>query len=188
MSVVVVTPPSPAIGRDLVDAHLRLEVGVAHEDDALIDAYVAAAVAYIDGPRGRLGRAIWEQTLELRQIGFGQTIRLPYGPVRAVTSIKYVDQDGAEQTLAADQYVLSNDGVISLAHNASWPSLRGDAEGVRIRYVAGYDALPDGIRAALLMMVAHWYRNREAVTADQAAGEVPMGARALLAQYQSWAL
>lgn len=188
MSIVVVTPPAPAIDRDLVDAHLRLEVGVEHEDDALIDAYVAAAVAHIDGPRGSLGRAIWPQTLELRQNVFGGSIRLPYGPIQSVTSVKYVDPDGAEQTISADDYLLTNDGVVTLAYGESWPSLRGDAEGVRVRYVAGFATLPDAILPAVLMTVANWYKNREAVVVGQGAADLPFAAKALLGQFQSWAI
>lgn len=185
MSVVVVTPPSPAIDLDLVKAHLRVDFS---DDDALIQAYVDAAVSHIDGPRGCLGRAIWPQTLELRQNVFGGSIRLPYGPVQSVESVKYVDADGAEQTLASDQYELTSAGEIVLAHDASWPRLRGDAEGVRVRYVAGFSALPDAILTALLMTVAHWYQNREAAVVGQGAVELPFAAKALLGQFQSWAI
>jgi uncharacterized phiE125 gp8 family phage protein len=183
MSVVVVTPPSPAIDLDTVKAHLRVDFS---DDDTLIQAYVDAAVSHIDGPRGSLGRAIWTQTLELRQNVFGTEVRLPYGPVQSVTSIKYVDSDGAEQTLAEGQYILTNDGVVALAHNASWPTLRGDAEGVRVRYVAGFPTVPQSVISAVLMMVAHWYSNRDAVVIGQTAQEMPMGAQALLAQFRSW--
>jgi len=185
MSVVVVTPPAPAIDLVTVKAHLRVE----HDsDDALLQAYIDGATSHIDGPRGWLGRAIWAQTLELRQNVFGGTIRLPYGPIQSVASIKYVDTDGTEQTLPADQYLLTNDGVVALAYDAEWPTLRGDAEGVRVQYIAGYETLPAAILPAVLMIVSHWYQNREAVVVGQGAAEMPMSAQALLAQYRSWAI
>lgn len=186
MSVVVVTPPVPAISRGLVNAHLRLEVGVVHDDDALIDAYVAAAVAHIDGPAGWLGRSIWTQTLELRQNVFCGPIRLPYGPVQSVTSVKYVDSAGVEQTLDEAGYVLLTDGVVNLAHNASWPSHRGDAEGVRVRYVAGYETLPPAILSAVLLMVGDMYANRETVGEVTSAVQMSTTVENLLAPFRNW--
>lgn len=190
MSVVVVTPPAPAIDRDLVDAHLRLEVGVVHEDDALIDAFVSAAVAHIDGPGGWLDRCIWPQTLELRQDTLSNAVRLPYGPVSGVTSVKTVDSDGVEQTMSGADYVLTNSGDLVLAHDAVWPTVRGDAEGVRIRYVAGYAALPPAILTAVLLMVGDLYANRETVVTGTIAAAVPMSmtVQNLLAPFKAWSV
>lgn len=184
MSVVVVTPPVHGVSLATVKAHLRVDH---NDDDALIAAYLDAAVGHIDGPHGWLDRAIWPQTLELRQNGFGPApIRLPYGPATSVTSVKYVDANGAEQTLASDQYTLTNAGDLGLAYGASWPSLRGDAEGVRIRYVAGFASLPPAILSAILLMVGDLYQNRE--TVGEVAGEIQMSmtVRALLAPFRVW--
>ncbi len=63
MPVVVVSPPAPLVGLDLLKQHLRVD---GSDDDALITAYAAAAQGQIDGPAGWLGRAIGPQTLELR--------------------------------------------------------------------------------------------------------------------------
>jgi uncharacterized phiE125 gp8 family phage protein len=185
MSVVVVTPPNPEIDLELVKQHLRVEHG---DDDELIQAYLDAAVAHIDGPFGKLNRAIWEQTLELRQNTFSAPIRLPYGPVSAVASIKYVDADGVEQTVSADDYLLTSDGYVVLAHGSSWPRLRGDAEGVRVRYTAGFETVPSSILSAVMLTVGHWYANRETVVVGEGAAEVPMAVEALLAPYRLWSI
>lgn len=185
MSVVVVTPPVPDIDLDLVKTHLRVDHG---DDDALIGAFVAAAVSHIDGPLGWLGRAIWPQTLELRQNVFCGPVRLPYGPVTEVVSVKSVDADGVEQTMAPADYVLTNSGEIALAHGAAWPSLRGDAEGVRIQYEAGFVVLPPAVLSALLLMVGDLYANRE--TVGDVTGQIQMSTtvQALLGPYRTWSV
>jgi uncharacterized phiE125 gp8 family phage protein len=58
---------------------------------------------------------------------------------------------------------------------------------VTVTYVAGYgDAstdIPEGIRQAVRMMVAHFYENREAVT-EAKLMDVPVGVRHLLMKYR----
>lgn len=187
MSVVVVTPPAPGIDTDLVQAHLRVD----HADDAaLIDAFVAAAVSHIDGPAGWLGRCIWPQTLELRQDALCGSVRLPYGPVTGIASVKTVDVDGVEQTMSAEDYVLTNAGDLVLAHNAVWPTLRGDTEGVRIRYAAGFEVLPPPVLTAVLLMVGDLYANRETVVTGTSAAAVPMSmtVQNLLAPFKAWSV
>lgn len=185
MGVVVVTPPVHGIDLALVKAHLREE---SNDYDALISAYIDAAVAHIDGPQGWLGRSIWTQTLELRQNTFSGAVSLPYGPVRSVTSVIYVDSVGTEQTLAVDQYMLTNDGLIRSAHNTTWPSLRGDAEGVRVRYVAGFATVPAAVHASVLLMVGDMYAFRETAEVGAAAGKIPVSATVenLLSPYRNW--
>lgn len=183
MSVFVVAPPDPDIDLELVKTHLRVEDD---DDDVLIEAFIAAACAHIDGPQGWLGRCIWSQTLELRQNVFCGPIRLPYGPVTEIVSVKYVDSAGAEQTLAEAGYVLLTDGAVDLAHGASWPSHRGDAEGVRIRYVAGFETLPPAILSAVLLMVGDLYLNRETVGEVTGQIQMSMTVQALLAPFRNW--
>ena len=183
MSVVVVTPPVHGVSLAAVKAHLRVDHT---DDDADITAYIDAACSHIDGPRGWLDRAIWPQTLELRQSAFCDPIRLPYGPATSVTSIKYLDASGAEQTLSSASYVLTNDGAVHLAHGASWPALRGDAEGVRVRYVAGFATLPPEILSAVKLMVGDLYENRATAHVGGSASTIPMslGVKAILAPFR----
>jgi uncharacterized phiE125 gp8 family phage protein len=70
--------------------------------------------------------------------------------------------------------------------SASWPSatLR-DVNGVNVRFVAGFGSagttVPQPIRQAILMLVGHYYENREAILATGAMPkEVPLGVDSLL--------
>lgn len=183
MSVVVITPPAPDIDLELVKTQLRVE---GEDDDVLIQAFIDAACSHIDGPSGWLGKSIWPQTLELRQNALCGPIRLPYGPISEVASVKYIDSDGVEQTVDDATYTLTGDGNLVLAYNQSWPSHRGDAEGVRIQYEAGFEETPSAVIAAVLIMVADLYKNRESNGPDGSAIQMSTTVENLLAPFRVW--
>lgn len=183
MSVVVITAPVHGITLATAKAHLRVDSA---DDDAIIQSYLDAACAHIDGPMGWLGRSIWTQTLELRQDGLSGTIALPYGPVASVTSVKYVDTAGAEITIGGSLYTLTNDGKVALAYNQSWPGVRGDVEGVRIRYVTGAAAAPPSVLSAVLLMTGDLYMSRETVGDMPSAIQMSTTVQALLSSFRVW--
>lgn len=191
MTVVVVSPPAqPLISLAEAKAQLRLDGA---DDDQLVEGYIAAATAWIDGPDGWLGRALISQTLELRAGGFpvcgDGEIDLPYPPVASVTSVTYSDSDGADQVLAADKYRLAG-RFLSPAFGTSWPSTRAQRDALRIQYVAGYgvepDKVPAPIRQAILLLIGHWYGTRETVNIGNITSELPFTTSALLAPYRVW--
>ena len=175
--VIVITPPERVVTRDQAKLHLRVD---GDDDDTLIDAFIDAATAHIDGPDGWLGRAIGEQTLEAGLDGFiYDPISLPYPPVIAVTGIVYDDTTGVERVLDPAIYEI-RDGVIGTAWGKSWPSTRayrGSSRSVRIRYRAGYETVPAAIVVAILLMVGDMYRNRE-TAGSGVLSKVPMSVSA----------
>ncbi|KKK75959.1 hypothetical protein LCGC14_2868480, partial [marine sediment metagenome] len=91
-----------------------------------------------------------------------------------------------QQTLDASVYdvdTTSTPGRITLAYNQSWPSIRGEHHAVEIIFVTGYgDAatdVPDRIIAAIKLMAAHLYENREA-TSGFNVNELPLAVESLL--------
>lgn len=182
MPVVVVTPPAGLVSYPLAKKHLRLEETDDSEKD-LIEAYIAAATAWIDGPTGWLGRTVLSQTLELRCNTFSGADVLPYGPATEIVSVKYISPAGVEETLDADSYEIVAGGL-SLKDGTSWPSLRGDAEGVRVQYQSGGDTAPASIQQAVLLLIGQWFTNRTAVSVEGAPQELPFGVEALLAPFR----
>lgn len=189
MSVVVIdAPEGDLITLDEAKAHLRVDFD---DDNEFIEGLIAAAVAHIDGPAGWLGRALLTQTLEWRGDEFGTCdIFLPFPPVAEVVSIKYDDDDGVEQTVDDAVYRLVGQPSaprIALAYNETWPTVRWQSEAVRIVYTAGYGTaidVPKPIKQALLLLIGHWYANREAVNVGTTVIELPIAVRALLFPYQ----
>lgn len=168
MRLVVITPPPRIVSAADARAHLRVDDDA---EDALIEAFSDAAQAHIDGPDGWLGRSLGKQTLELRRCGFPTWIELPFGPVRSVASVRYIDPDGIEQTLDPSAYVVQGD-IIACAHGVTWPGLRSERENIRIRYDAGYPdtegaepkpTVPAPIVAAIKLMIGDLFENRASV-------------------------
>lgn len=187
MRVVVITEPTDILPLEDAKAHIAIDADDTHDDDK-IEAYVAAATAHVDGPAGWLGRSLGKQTLEVRLCGFSTWIKLQYGPVLSVLSVKYDDADGAEQTLDPSQYSVHGD-MICRAANVSWPAVAPGPESVRVRYGAGYDdgKVPTPIIQAIKLMVGDFYRFTESATIG-ATYKVPMSATVerLLAPYRVW--
>jgi len=136
-------------------------------------------------------RALITQTWRLTLDQFPCRIVLPRPPLQSVTSLQYVDENGALQTLGSTKYLVTLDaepGRIEPAYNEVWPTTRCQQDAVRVTYVAGYGAaasdVPQGIRQAILLILADWFRNREANITGTIIAPVPMSAAWLLAGYR----
>ena len=124
-------------------------------------------------------------------------IRIPRAPVKAaggIVSLKYLDSNGVQQALVAGTDYVSavrgDQAIVTPAFGKSWPAVRVAFDGagnypVEVRFIAGYGAdglsVPENFRQAMLLLVAHWYENREEVSEARLA-TVPMAAEALLSQ------
>lgn len=172
-------------------AEARLQVRLTADDgtdeDALLTAWITAARELAEQ---YTGRALAPQTLEGALDSFpscAEGFGLPMPPVTAITSIKYTDTAGVEQTLATDQYTLSTYGdsrSVTPAYGVSWPSTQAIANAVRVRFVAGYAQTPEAVRAAILLMVAWLYENRgDEMSPDDIQ---PPAAKALLNTVKVW--
>jgi Phage gp6-like head-tail connector protein len=137
-------------------------------------------------------------------------IKIPYAPLKSVNSIRYIAQDGTAVTLNPDvDFIIdriSELGRIFPLHGHIWPSALHVANAIEITFTAGYDpdpdadpddheitgvlnqqpdstvllAIPETIRVAILILVAHWYSNREPVASGSVAS-IPNSVDALLA-------
>lgn len=122
--------------------------GLAGMADDVVDALIAAATEELDGPTGWLGRAIGRQTLELRLLGFPCRggIMLPLPPVASVVSLTYSNGSGGDVAMPPSDIALETDCLVA---PVGWPS----GENVRIRYVAGYEAVPSRVKVAVQLRV-----------------------------------
>lgn len=188
LAPVLVTAPAEAIvSLAEAKAHLVVDHG---EDDALIESLVAAATAHLDGWSGVLGRALVAQTWRQGFDGFRDCLRLRLGPVADITSVAYVDTAGAAQTVSTSLYRLLADDLgafVHLAEGMAWPSTACRPDAVTVTFVAGTAAadVPKPIRLAILMLVAQWYRAREAASDPGGdVGELPFAVTALIAPFR----
>jgi uncharacterized phiE125 gp8 family phage protein len=152
-------------------------------EDASINGYIAAATAHVEN---YTGRAIMAQTWELTTDGWADEFALK-GPVQSITSVKYYDVDGLEQTLSAGFYTLdeTTDRVVMVSDFTS-PVLRGEVNDIAIRFVAGYAAIEPEMKLAILLLIGLWYDNRAAAS-DRATIQLPHAVDALLANHRQFA-
>lgn len=148
--------------------------------DAFLEALISASRAAAEEFTGRTFAAKrWRLTLDEFPAG---AIELRHPPLDSVVSVEYVDGSGDLQTMNAADYALDKSQVMPwLIPVSSWPSTARVANAVRVTFDAGYanGAIPPQARAAILLMVAHLFANREAAS-DKALTEVPFGVDFLL--------
>lgn len=191
--VLVGVPSAKVVSLDEAKRQCRIEPDDT-EQDALINAYIDAAIEHLDGWSGILGRALVTQTWRQDFAGFSSCMRLPLGPVApadAVQSVTYVDASGVSQTLATNQVQLLVDALgpyVKAAHGVILPSTDRRANAVSITWKAGYgdqgDSVPAAIRVAILMMVAEWYGKRAVTVVGDSVATLPMAADRLLSPYR----
>lgn len=173
-------PTGEPITRDECKTFARID---STAEDSLIDSLLVAArelaEEYCD-------RQIMLATYDLTYDAFPGAgfIEIPFAPTASITSVKYIDADGAQQTVPGADYVADVDvdpARIYLAYNATWPTVRAQRHAVTVRAVVGYadaDAVPDAIKTALKMIVTAWLNDREGC------GAMPDGARRILDRYR----
>ncbi len=156
MPLITITPPD-AEPVSVDDVKLSARVDAETFDDQLALLLIPAIRAEAEH---RLGRRLITQTVELVLDAFpaGEIdLRLP--SVQSVTSIKYMDTAGAEQTVINTDYSLdtaASPGRVLLDTDATWPATADVPNAVRVRYVVGYGdddaSVPANIR---LWITAH---------------------------------
>ena len=162
-------------------AHLRR---TDNDEDLLIVSLRDAAIDWVERDTSK---ALTSRSFVAMFDDFDYRLRLPVGPITAVTSVTYLDGDGISQLLAGSDYRLAGD----VLHAAGvWPtSLWGSAAGaVTVTFTAGFadvNAEAPGLVAAVKMLLASYYANRGAVQIGQTAVETSLSVRALCDQHRA---
>jgi uncharacterized phiE125 gp8 family phage protein len=180
---VTVPPTIEPVTLSEAKAHCRVDIG---DDDALIAALIVRAREYCEGVDWC---AYMTQTIELWLEDWPRDdeIELPRPPLQSVTSIEYYDVHDVKYTLATSVYavdVVSVPGLVHLKYLQTWPiTLLRDYNAICITYVAGWDTaayMPQVIKQAILLLVGHWYENREATIVGAVSRPIDFAVSALL--------
>lgn len=171
MRLVLVVPPA---AQPITLSEAKAQARVAHDDeDLLIQHYIDAATAWLDGPAGILGRCLVTQTWRAELAAVPRSVRLPF-PDSVVDSAMFSDEEGGELThelILQDQRPL-----LRLRSGLGRPAV--------ITFTAGYGApadVPAAIRQAMLLLVTQWYEHRQVTGTGTA---LPFAVEALLAPYR----
>lgn len=189
ISPVLVTPAtSGPISLAEVKVHSRIDDT---NQDSAIELMIDAAIALCDGYGGILRTALIEQTWQQDFAAFPVCeFRLALGQLISVTSITYYDTDNVQRTLATSVYAAFSDAngpFFKLKDGQSWPSTFYRDDAVRVTWKAGFgataDFVPADIRHAMLMLVGHWYENRETSVIGEVPSELQWSFGALTKRY-----
>jgi uncharacterized phiE125 gp8 family phage protein len=190
----VTAPPVKPLTLDQLKAHLRVDTS---DEDELLLGILDAAVEHAEAVTKRaLVYQSWDWLLEC----FPRWFEVPKAPLIQVEHIKYLDDSGAEQTLATSVYRVdsaSQPGRVTLDYGQVWPSTYPVPNAVTLRFACGYFLggsptdyradVPRSINQGLLLLAGHFYENREAISMAPNIQELPLGVRALLTPHVvSW--
>jgi len=184
MGLALITKPAEkAIALEELKEQARID---GTDEDALLSDLIDSSTEFC---QEFTRRQFLTATYRLDLPKFTNVIRLPRAPLQSATSVNYIDENGALQTLGTDIYdedKASEPGAIRKAFNKFWPVTRRVFNAVQITFVAGWskqEDIPAPIRQAVKMLAASHYENREAVSVlppGAQAVEIPMAVRALL--------
>ncbi|MGZ5000626.1 MAG: head-tail connector protein [Methylomonas sp.] len=109
------------------------------------------------------------------------------GKLQSVTSVKYLDLNGVQQTLPTTDYLvdLVTNSVVP-AYGVTWPTGRIQLNAVQIEYVCGYGnaaAVPEPIKDALRFIVGQWEVFQSSIEGVVRPFTIPNAAKELLNSY-----
>lgn len=178
----VTAPAAEPVSSTEAKTHCRI---TGTDQDSVITILIAAAREMAESITRR---ALITQTWDLYLDRFSRVIDIPLPPLQSITSISYTDTNGDSQTASSSLYEtdLAGNRVI-LKDDQDWPDTLLHENSVIIRFVAGYGTagtdIPQPVKQAILMLIGHYYENRE-ISAPIQISRVPMAADWLLGPYR----
>jgi len=155
----------------IAEAKLHCRVDGSDDDAWMARAIASATLACENVLRRSLMTQQWEVQLDEFPIG---PIRLAKPPIQAITSVRYIREDGTEITIAPEGYYLDSTTLPGWAccdPDSDWPAdVREMANAVRVRFTSGYaDAasVPAPIKQWILHAVGELYDSRALGTVEK---------------------
>lgn len=202
MAITLKTKPiEQPLTKEEVKLHLRVDFD---EDDSLIKILIPAATQYAEK---YMRRALITQTWTLFLDDFPpgsssffidqsfetlntEIIIIPLPPLQSITTVKYIDNDGVQQTLAASDFQFdkeSDPARLAPSFSKTWPITRNQLNAVEIEFITGYGlavSVPEPIKQGLFLIIGHWYENREQVVIGKIPKELMKAVDALWWAYR----
>lgn len=165
-------------------SHLRIDQDFT-DDDLYIQNLISAARHHVETVTDRtLIKSQWQMKLDTFP---SWDIELPRPPVMVGNiTVTYVPSSGSYTPVAFTNFRADMDStpaVIRPQWNGTWPTCRGAENDLVVTYWAGYGEGPSDVpppaKHSILMILAHWFANREAVV-QGGMNPVPMAVEMML--------
>jgi len=189
MSFLLLTPPAlEPVALDEMRSFLRVDQ--TGEDEA-IAALIAGARIHIEAQARRaLITQSWRATLDGWPAD-GRLLLTP-APLQSLTAARVYDEDGSTRTADPQAFVLDRGGSSLAFMPWALPAPGRSALGIELDFVAGYGDtaldVPEPLRQAIRLLVAHWYENRGLAAIGHEFAMLPQTVAALIAPYRVLAL
>jgi uncharacterized phiE125 gp8 family phage protein len=184
-SILLTAPAVEPISLDEAKAYLRVEVT---DDDELIAALIAGARIHVEA---QTRRALITQGWRLVLDAWPDDGRIQVwpAPLQTLTAARVYDLDNNASSVDTGAFVA--DLAASELVFAPWALAQPQriAAGIEIDVVCGYGAaatnVPEPLRQAIRLLIAHWYENRGLVEGGiTGVAVLPQTVAALLAPYR----
>lgn len=201
----LISPPAAKIERDEglpistdeIIADLRID---ADDEAATLERLERGACDFLER---RTGLVVLPGTyqVQLRDWWIGG-MTIMRAPLRDLIGVEYLAEDRTWTAVDTDNFHVDSDlqsftvlGLSSFARPSLWAEAIG-AQRVRLTFTAGFELpdesgsgggpqMPDGLRTTLLMLIGHYYQNRELYLAAKVA-DVEFSAGNLLGAYRQF--
>jgi uncharacterized phiE125 gp8 family phage protein len=188
MSSILLTPPA-AEPITLADAkaYLRVEHD---DDDVVIAALISGARSHVEA---HTRCALVTQTWRLVRDAWPRDGRIAVvpAPLRVIVAARVRDSHGVAQSIDLQAFVADKGASAISFLSWSLPAPGQIAAGIEIDVEVGYGDpadVPEPLRQAIRLLVAHWYENRGLVAIGQDVAALPDTVAALIAPYRVLAL
>lgn len=218
VSIVTTAPAVEPVSLSEAKAQLRID-STNTTFDTEISQMITEARAWVES---RYGISIITQSRQQRQDNFYESfdrypldgvasqryytrfpVKILFGPVQSVDSVKYYDTNGVQQTLvlntdySAAGLVTPTKGlqqfpVASIYPVNSWPSFKWIPESVQINYTAGWGSdstyVPGPVKRAIKYVLGHFFENRleESTTENRLLIQLQFGCDRIMSLYQDY--
>lgn len=168
--------------------HLRID---STDEDIFVSELIVAARQYLEQICGvRLISQVWRHYEDCWPTS--QILNLPLRPVQSVQAITVYDAEGVPAVIPASEYQVDNISDIARIHMASPISPGMIMNGIEIDFTVGFGDtgvdVPDTLKRAILMLIAHWYEFRGAILPGEQPVSIPPGFETLIKPFRRMAL
>lgn len=177
-------------------AHLRVDTS---DDDTYIGTLITSAREWVEQYLDRsLVNTQWIMRFDRFPDSGIEPVELPRPPMvtsgtATAVTVTFTQEAGPTSTYSTAEYRvdrLATPGTILPIYGSTWTPHRQDDNAISVTWWAGYGAtgssVPAAIRHAMLMLIGHWYENRQAAVSTGAVPQdVPYGVASLL-DSQRW--
>ncbi len=184
-------PAAEPVSVSEAKAHLRIDGSA---EDILVASLIVTSRLHVEAA---LGLALitqgWKLTLDAWPAADGARrgeVRFPLRPIQTVTSVTVRAADGTPAVVPNTEYLLDGQALHPrlIPRAGRWPAPGQPANGIEIAFAAGIgedaEDVPQPIRHAILLLVAHWYEHRDPIEVGAADMMIPGAVSDLLAAYR----